>query len=334
MTQPLGIVLVGCGALADILVRDVYPHVAGMEIRAVVDRDAERASQFSERLGVPGFHSISDAAANADFEAFDIRLPHHLHTDAVTEALALGKHVLVEKPMAMNGADARRMLTEADRHSRVLAVGENYDFLDSVVAARRVLDSGQIGRPVIAEVTRLFRLGPEWRRTGWRGSDGDAGGVLMENGCHIARLVEHLLGRIVDVSAFQNSPQLKDGIGDSVAVAFATSQGVVGTQTYSWTVGVPRFAFPEIRIVGDEGYLEVWIDYVGDKSGVRVCSSAGDKWWIPTPQLFYASLIGVMDSFIAGCAGGPLTGVTPEAGIADVDVVDMTFAAIRTASPA
>src|SRR5205085_1092093 len=96
-----------------------------------------------------------------------------------------------------------------------------------------------------------------------------------------------------------------------------------------WTVGVPRFSMPEIRVIGEDGYLEVWVDYLGNTSGVQVCNSSGARRWIPAPQLFYSSLIGVMDAFIDGCRGGNLAGVSPEAGLADVEVVDRTFAAIR-----
>jgi hypothetical protein len=112
-------------------------------------------------------------------------------------------------------------------------------------------------------------------------------------------------------------------------VAFETASGVVGTQAYSWTVGVPKFAMPEIRVVGDGGYLEVWIDYSGDRSGVQVCTSSGSKRWIPAPQLFYSSLARVMETFVRGCNGGSLQGITPEEGLADVEVVDKVFAAIQ-----
>ncbi|MGO4586833.1 Gfo/Idh/MocA family protein [Arthrobacter sp. 2RAF6] len=332
MSQLFGIALVGCGALADILLKDVYPHVEGMEVRAVVDRDVERAKLFGTKLGIPYFQTLEEAANKVDFEAFDLRVPHHLHADSSIEAMRLGKHVLVEKPMATDGTEAQRMLSESARTGKVLAVGENYDYLECVQMAKQVLASGEIGRPVHAEVSRLFQLGPEWRRTGWRGSDGGVGGVLMENGCHIARLVEHLLGRIVDVSAFQNFFVTEEVTGDSVAVAFQTDRGVIGTQSYSWTVGVPRFSLPEIRVIGDEGYLEVWVDYVGQRSGVRVCTASGEGRWIPAPQMFYTSLVNVMESFIDGCRGGSLAGITPEAGLADVEVVDRIFAAIRTHS--
>lgn len=332
MNNQLRVVLVGCGALAEILLRDVYPHVRGIKVAAVVDRDVDRARDFGCRLGVPHFSSLEEAASSVQFDAVDQRLPHHLHADSAIEALRLGKHVLVEKPMATNLADATRMQLEAAETGKILAVGENYDYLNSVQVAKRVLDNGEIGRPVLAEVSRLFMLGPEWRRTGWRGSDGELGGVLMENGCHVARLVEHLVGRIVNVSAYQNCVVTETGVVDSVAVAFATAQGVIGTQSYSWTVGVPRFSMPEMRVVGEAGYLEVWVDYVGERSGVQVSTSAGERRWIPAPQLFYSSLVNVMESFIAGCAGDSLGAITAEAGLADVEVVEQIFSAIHSHS--
>lgn len=323
------VALVGCGALADILIKDVYPHARGLEIGAVVDRDISRAEMFGSKLGVPFFPTMKEAAEAADFEAFDLRLPHHLHAGSSIEALRLNKHVLVEKPMGINAMEARQTLEESKKYGKVFAVGENYDFLECVQAAKKILVSGEIGTPVFVEVHRLFQLGAEWRRTGWRGSDSGVGGVLMENGCHVARLVEHLLGRIEDVSGFQNSFRSGGSDGDVVAVAFKTTTGVVGTQAYSWTVGVPRFSMPEIRVVGDAGYLEVWIDYSGDKSGVAVGTSSGSRRWIPAPQLFYSSLVEVMETFVRGCKGGSLQGISPDEGLADVEFTDMAFSAIR-----
>ena len=329
MSGPFRVALVGCGALAEILIKDVYPYAKGIEIAAVIDRDINRAEMFGSKLAVPAFKTMKEAAEAVEFEAFDLRLPHQLHADASIEGLQLDKHVLVEKPMGTSAAEARRTLAESKRYGKVLACGENYDFLECVQLAKQILTSGEIGTPVFAEVHRLFQLGAEWRRTGWRGSDSAVGGVLMENGCHIARLVEHLLGRIDHVSGYQNSYTTGGYAGDVVAVAFKTASGVVGTQTYSWTVGVPRFAIPEIRVVGDAGYLEVWVDYSGDKSGVRVCASDGSKRWIPAPQLFYSSLARVMDVFVQGCRGGSLKGVSSEEGLADVEFTDKVFAALQ-----
>lgn len=331
MSNSFSVVLVGCGALAEILLKEVYPCVDGLEVRAVVDHDLDRAELFGSKLGVPFFRTMHEAAEAVNFDAFDLRLPHHLHAECSIEALRLGKHVLVEKPMGTDASEAENMLTIAKESGKVLAVGENYDFLDCVHVAKQVLTRGEIGTPVFAEVHRLFQLGDEWRRTGWRGRDSLAGGVLMENGCHIARLVEHLLGGITNVSGFQNSFTSGNFPGDAVAVAFETTSGVVGTQAYSWSVGVPKFAMPEIRVIGEDGYLEVWIDYSGEGSGVRVCAANGSTRWIPAPQLFYASLVDVMETFIDGCRGGSLEGVTPEAGLADVRAVDKIFAAIELA---
>ena len=329
MSNPIRIALVGCGALAEVLAEEIYPNVNGLKVAAVVDRDIDRAKMFGEKFGVPFFRTMQEAVSAVDIDALDLRVPHHLHAECAIEAFTLKKHVFVEKPMGINAGEARKMLEESKKNEgKIFAVAENYDFLECVQVAKEILDSGEIGKPVFAEVHRLFHLGEEWRRTGWRGKDNKVGGVLMENGCHIARLVRHLLGNIEKVSGFQNQFASGQYPGESVAVSFKTSSGVIGTQAYSWTVGVPRFTMPEIRIVGVDGYIEVWIDYVGDRSGVQVCTLDGHKRWIPVTQSFYESMIGVMDTFVQGCYGGSLQGISANEGLADIEVSDKIFAAI------
>lgn len=330
MNNPIRVVLVGCGALADILATEIYPNISGLEVAAVVDRDLERAQTFGAQFGVPAFQTMKEAVQTVDFDAFDLRLPHHLHAQFALEAFGYGKHVLSEKPMGINAEEARAMLEAAKQNEgKIFALGENYDFLECVQVAKQILDSGEIGQPVFAEVHRLFYLGEEWRRTGWRGKDNKVGGVLMENGCHIARLIRHLLGDIEEVSGFQNQFTVGQYPGDAVAVSFKTASGVIGTQAYSWTVGVPRFKMPELRIVGVDGYLELWIDYSGDRSGVQVCTLDGRKRWIPVTQSFYGSMFGVMKTFVEGCNGGSLKGISAEEGLADIEVSDKIFAAIQ-----
>jgi predicted dehydrogenase len=77
--EPLRVVLVGCGAIGELVARDVYAALPQCRVTAVVDRVAARAGAVGELLGVPGFASLGEALAAAPADAVDLRLPHDLH---------------------------------------------------------------------------------------------------------------------------------------------------------------------------------------------------------------------------------------------------------------
>jgi predicted dehydrogenase len=250
------IALLGCGAIGELVARGVYarPDAPG-EVVAAVDARAERAQAVAELLGARPFTRLADALDAVD--GVDVRLPHHLHAEATLEALAAGRHVLVEKPIATTGDDARRMVDAAARAGLTLAVAENYPHLHAVRDARAALP--ELGDLLAVRTTRVFTLEAIWLRDGWRAG----AGLLLDQGTHHTSLARQLAGEIAAVSAARTAG---DGARETLALTLHFASGVLGQALYVW--GSPQDpAQPEASAFATRGRVDVHVDYEGDSTG-------------------------------------------------------------------
>ena len=191
-----GLRVVVAGAAANI-----FPaHRRGLEaieaqVIGVQDVNAAAAATVAGELGCPVLPTITDLLElPADLAI--ILAPHPFHADIAVAALRAGRHVLTEKPMAVEVGEADRMLMEAERASRLLMVAFQQRTRSEVREARRLIQSGFLGRIQRADVLAswprrrsYFDVSP-WRGT-WRG---EGGGILINQGQHDIDLLCHLAG--------------------------------------------------------------------------------------------------------------------------------------------
>jgi predicted dehydrogenase len=149
--------------------------VPGLEIGAVVSRDERKlAGDFREirgnngdpggsvdLAGVTPYREIGDLLADASIDAVDICLPTGMHERVTIEALRAGKHVIVEKPMTLDGASAERMTAEAERQGRVLMAAQVIRFWPEYAALRETLESGRLGA-LRGAIFRRRCAAPSW----------------------------------------------------------------------------------------------------------------------------------------------------------------------------
>ncbi|WP_338837101.1 Gfo/Idh/MocA family oxidoreductase [Gordonia polyisoprenivorans] len=148
------VALIGAGRIGSSHAELIARHVPGAELVAVAD-PTPTADALAERLGVDCAHSAQAVLARPDVDAVLITTPARTHADLVVEAAAAGKHVFVEKPMAVTLADADRAIAAAADARIVLQVGFNRRFAPGFVAAREAIDAGRIGTPhLLRSLTR------------------------------------------------------------------------------------------------------------------------------------------------------------------------------------
>jgi predicted dehydrogenase len=167
---------------------------------AVADVNAEAAARVAAECGaavVPNWHA---ALARADVGAVVVATPNAYLEEIALAALAAGKHVLIEKPMGRNLAEARRILDSARRSGRVLKVGFNHRYHPAIVEAHARFERGEIGQPLNARA-RYGHGGRPGLEKEWRGRRELAGGgELTDQGVHLVDLLHWFLGE--PVSAF------------------------------------------------------------------------------------------------------------------------------------
>ena len=142
-------IVVGIG---DISTRRVIPGIQSesrSRLYGLVTRDPEKAAPYSLRVWATLDEALADPAVNAVY----IATPVFLHAPQTIQSLRAGKHVLCEKPMAMNEAESRSMIKAAEESGRTLGVAYYRRTYPKVQRAKHLMDAGAIGKPVIAELT-------------------------------------------------------------------------------------------------------------------------------------------------------------------------------------
>ena len=158
-----------------------------------VSRDGSRAREYAARFGGGTLDSYAEAIRSPDIDLIDNCLPDELHVTVTEAAFAAGKHVFVEKPMAMSLAGADRMLRASRRAGKHLIVAKNFRFMPHLERAKEFLAEGALGEPFLIEVNHFESLRP----SGWRtASQGTAGGTLIDVGHHFVDMAVQLGGPI------------------------------------------------------------------------------------------------------------------------------------------
>jgi predicted dehydrogenase len=183
--------LVGCGGMGMSLARGL--NATGQaKITATADVDADRARSAAEALGAQAFDDHRSLLA-APVEAVLVAAPPFMHRPLVEDALSAGRHVFVEKPMAVTLEDCDAMIRAAEVAGRILMVGQVLRFYPTWRHILERVRSGAIGRPLGALVTRV---GGGWGSFSvpWRQEMAKCGGMLMEVNAHEIDFLCELLG--------------------------------------------------------------------------------------------------------------------------------------------
>ncbi len=243
------VALLGCGRVAQRVHAPILASLAGVELAAVVDPNAD--GKAAARRSNPAVDLADDAAPvleRDDIDAVVIALPTGMHADAAEAAFAASKHVYLEKPIAATARDAARVLAAHEGTDLVGMTGFNYRYHPLHVRLRETVRSGLIGEvtAVRSVFTTPARDLPVWKR---RVASG--GGVMLDLLSHHADLAAFLLGSpVVRVGAVGRSVQSE---GDNAAATMTLESGVT-VQTLVSMTGTEQDRF---EVIGDAGTLIV-----------------------------------------------------------------------------
>ena len=234
LAQPLHISFLGCGFITGVHNRNLR-SLKGEIVCSFASRDKTRAAEFCARYG--GIESHADyraAIANPGVDAVVVAVPPRFHLDLTLQALAAGKHVLVEKPAFLRMADYEAVCAARDRADRVVLVGENDHYKPLAVVLRRLLADGQIGDMVFAHFTTIVKR----LKTAddWRNDESMAGGdAFFEEGIHWLHMAGSLGPRITTIHGYRPAPAPAgpDRRAKSMMVAFQYDNEAVGALFYS-----------------------------------------------------------------------------------------------------
>ena len=280
MSEPVRIGLVGYGLGGRVFHAPLIDSADNAVLAGVVTSDDGRRAQLAEaHPGVPAVGSLGELV-EAGAEAVAISSTSGTHAELAHEALDLGLHVVVDKPLAVEAESAAAIVEHAERAGLVLSVFQNRRWDSDFLTVQRVLAEGTLGE-VFRFESRFERWAPGPPRAWWRSElpPAEGGGVRLDLGAHLVDQALQLFGAVEEVYAEAFIRRDTGRADDDLAIVLRHTNGVVSTlAANTWSGDITR----RFRVLGREGaYVVGGTD--GQEDALRAGltpASEGDAWGV------------------------------------------------------
>lgn len=250
--------LLGCGRIAkrhsELLGGN---HIERASLVAVCDNVKSRADALAAKFNVQAYDDLDEFLARKDIDAVAVLTPSGLHPQHAIACARAGKHVVVEKPMALRLQDADDMIRACDEAGVKLFVVKQNRFNVPVVKAREALDAGRFGRLVLGTVrVRWCRDQAYYDQDAWRGTWAYDGGVLTNQASHHIDMLEWFFGDVVSVHARATTAMVKVETEDTAVATLKFRNGALGIIEATTAVR-PKDLEGSLSILGEKGTVEI-----------------------------------------------------------------------------
>jgi len=250
--------LLGCGRIAkrhsELLGGGI---IEGARLVAVCDSDLARADAIAAKFKVSAYADLNEMLARDDIDAVAVLTPSGMHPQHAIACARAGKHVVVEKPMALRLQDADDMIRACDEAGVKLFVVKQNRFNVPIVKAREALDAGRFGKLVLGTVrVRWCRDQAYYNQDAWRGTWAQDGGVLTNQASHHIDMLEWFFGDVVSVHARSTTALVKIETEDTAVATLKFRNGALGIVEATTAVR-PADLEGSLSILGEKGTVEV-----------------------------------------------------------------------------
>ncbi len=255
--------LIGCGKIAD---AHAQGYLARPDLAKVVvcsdDWSRDAAEQMAANVGGADVsNSWEEVVAREDVDAVSICMPHYLHLPIALAAAKAGKHIIVEKPMAMNVDEAKQMVEASAAAGKVLMTGQNQRFMEEHLAVKELIDQGAIGKVVAVRFDCNQFLRNMYPEGSWMFSkEKTGGGMVICTAVHKIDLLRYLFGDVKRVSSFLGNTGLNHKMDneDIAAIIMEFENGIIAEGFYlfaAYKVPIPTTTGELTIIYGDKGII-------------------------------------------------------------------------------
>ena len=254
----LSFALVGCGRIAkrhsELLGNE---QIAGARLAAVCDLDSKKARRIGEQSSVPWFADMREMMIKAAPEVVVVLTESGNHAKQVVELAKYGKHIVVEKPMALTLEDVDAMIQACDAAGIKLFVVKQNRFNVPVLKLREALEGHRLGKLVMGTVrVRWCREQKYYDQDAWRGTWALDGGVLTNQASHHVDLLEWMMGDVESVFAKSTTALVDIEAEDTAVVILKFRSGALGLIEATTAVR-PKDLEGSISILGEKGTIEI-----------------------------------------------------------------------------
>ncbi|PYS69364.1 MAG: hypothetical protein DMF69_17250 [Acidobacteria bacterium] len=266
--------LVGCGDIARKRVAPALRDSEYCELIAVSRAQTNLAEAFAQEFSAKRvFADWRELLTDEEIDAVYIATPVNLHAVQTIAAAESGKHILCEKPMALNVTECDRMLAACRSNNVRLGIAYYRHFYPVVRRVKEIIQSGEIGAPVVAQVNAFEWFDPEDSnpRRWLIDRNQSGGGPMFDFGCHRIEVLLDLFGPVTDLEGTLSNSFFKRGVEDVATALFKFENGTSATLTVAHSAREPQ---DTLDIFGSKGSIHV---AVLNEGKLRVVSEQGER---------------------------------------------------------
>ncbi len=242
--------IIGAGTMGS-MHADCYSEIPNAKLIAIADPRIDAANKIAEKYSAKAFNNVDDLINMKEIDIVDICVPTTMHKENVIKAASAKKHVFCEKPIARELTDAKEMITACNNAGVKFMVGHVLRFFHEYVTAKRLIESGSIGNPVMVRTTRAAGHPQGW--SNWYSNVQMAGGVPLDLIIHDFDFLRWCFGDVERIYAkgltYSNVPDI-----DYTLATIRFKNGVIAHVEGSWAH--PSGFFVKLEVAGDNGLFE------------------------------------------------------------------------------
>ncbi|MEM9482781.1 MAG: Gfo/Idh/MocA family oxidoreductase [Cyanobacteria bacterium P01_F01_bin.116] len=321
-TFPVKFGLIGAGGIAQAYAQ-AFAQSEIANLVAVADVRIEAAKAMAEGAKCQSFDSYQAMAEAVELDAVIICTPPLTHPDISIYFLERKVNVLCEKPLSINAKDAVTMRAAAQKAGVILTMASKFRYVEDVVKAKSIVESGILGEIVLFEnaFTARVNMGDRWNSN----PAVSGGGVLIDNGTHSVDIMRYFLGPLAEIQVVEGKRIQGLPVEDTVRIFVKSTKGVMGNIDLSWSINKELNYF--IRIYGSKGTISVgW-----KESKYRQESS---KEWIVFGQGYnkIQAFRSQIENFSNAILNKEQLLITADDGVASVEAVEAAYISLNQTS--
>jgi len=254
--------VVGCGNVGSRHLAVIQAQ-EGAEVVGLCDIDPAKRERYSGLYdGAKAYESIDDLVRHCDADVVSVCTPHYLHAEHTLQAIRAGRHVLVEKPMALRASECDQMIDAAGQAGTLLMVVKQNRYNVPVALTREAIDRGRLGRILMAQCNVVWnRWDGYYSQSPWLGRKALEGGALFTQVSHFIDLLVWLVGEIVDAGGRIETKAHRIEIEDCGTAWLRFADGAMGSLLWT-TCAYHRNLEGSLTLVGERGVVKIGGQYL------------------------------------------------------------------------
>ena len=321
--------ILGCGMIADFHA-DAINSLDNAVLIGVADSNPERAQAFADKRGIKAFGSFEAMLESSDIDAVCICTPSGFHAEGAIAALKAKKHVVLEKPMAINTKDAKRICKMCEKSGCVLTVICQLRFSEDIKRLKQLVSENAFGKNVFCDLyMKYWRSEEYYANGGWKGTKKiDGGGALMNQGIHGVDALLYIAGDAKLLKAKTKTNFHKIEVEDTAVAMLDFANGACGVIEAS-TCAYPGFE-RRIEVMGSNGYailreskLEKLV--IGDETLIDSTTEAVSGTASDPSAMSYQLHAMQIDNFIKAINGEEKLLIDHNEGLKAVDLIEKIY---------